>query len=88
KKIFYHNVLLAVTFKVSDRESQMLNSEATRRNTTQSAILREGLRKLCKESSTHSLADRARDLIGGSVGPEDLSTSPRYLDGYGNNHSD
>lgn len=75
-----------VTVKLSDKESLFLKSEANRRNTTQSAILREGLSALFRESSAHTLADRARDLIGGSVGPEDLSTATKYLEGYGNNH--
>jgi predicted DNA-binding protein len=72
-----------VTLKLPSEEFQRLETEAKKRGTSKSAVLRQALRASFQKNASESIADRMRDLIGASEGPEDLSTNSDYLEAYG-----
>ena len=72
-----------VTIKLGGEDYQLLKAEAERRGTTQSEVLREGLRRVTSGRESDSIADRMRDLVGSIEGPEDLSSNPQHLKDYG-----
>jgi ribbon-helix-helix CopG family protein len=75
-----------ISLKISDDLKNRLKALAEKQNTTPSEIIRKSIEK---HLSTHSAAikgsflDLAEDIIGCAEGPEDLSTSKKYLKGYG-----
>jgi predicted transcriptional regulator len=72
----------AVTLKLPDALDQRLTELAARRNTSRSALLRAAIEAYVSEPA-RSVTARAGDLAGALDGPEDLSSSPRHLSGYG-----
>ena len=59
---------------------------ARRRKTTKSAVLREALEIYFKNGSGKpqvSCYDLSKHLCGIYDGPSDLSTNPKYMDGFG-----
>ena len=55
--------------------------EALARKSTVGKVIKERL--LEKEPTKLSIYDRVRHLIGKVDGPPDLSTNPKYLEGFG-----
>lgn len=74
--------LRTVSFKLSQELDQALSDLARQRHSTRSELLREAVRILTRDRRRTVLA-RARDLVGSVEGPEDLSTSSKHMDGYG-----
>jgi hypothetical protein len=74
-----------VTIKMSPGDHARLQASARRRNTSQSAVLREAFDLLenSETSSRPSLAERAAHLIGSLEGPENLSALSKNMEGYG-----
>jgi hypothetical protein len=72
-----------VTVKMPKALHAQLESEAARRRTTKSAILREAFARRSPDAPVGSLYDRARHLIGSIKGPGDLSARSKALKGYG-----
>jgi hypothetical protein len=63
-----------------------LTSLAKKTKTTKSALVRKALTEyLASQSKIRpgSLLDRVRDLAGCFEGPGDLSTNPKYMEGFG-----
>ena len=55
---------------------------AKKRRTTRSAVIREAIEALT-ERRPGSAAEHAADLYGSVSAPPDLSTNPRYMEGFG-----
>jgi hypothetical protein len=86
--IFYQEVnILSVMPVVTVRMPKLLHAhlvaEARRRRTTTSAVLREAFAERQTAAPAGSFYERARHLIGSISGPGDLSTNPKYMEGYG-----
>jgi predicted transcriptional regulator len=71
-----------ISLRLPEKLDQMLTELANKRGTSRSALLREAIRAFAEQSGS-SVADLARDLDGVLEGPEDLSTSPTHMKGYG-----
>ena len=72
----------AITVKLPNHLDESLIALARQRNTSRSALIREALERLT-DTPRISILARAADLVGSLDGPGDLSTNPRYMDGYG-----
>jgi Ribbon-helix-helix protein, copG family len=74
-----------VTIKMPKAMHTRLESEAARRRTTKSAILRDAFARTASPdlSRPRSLADRAKHLIGTIDGPGNLSARSKKMVGYG-----
>jgi putative SOS response-associated peptidase YedK len=72
-----------VTVKMPKPLHARLVAEARRRRTTKSAVLREAFAERQTAAPADSFFERARHLIGSVSGPADLSTNPKYMEGYG-----
>jgi hypothetical protein len=73
--------------KVTRAEKRKIERLAEREGTSQKeAVLRvveEGLAREPFEPRAGSILEGAKDLIGSVEGPRDLSTNPRYMEGFG-----
>jgi len=75
-----------ISLKLADGLHAKLQRLARSRKQTKSDIVREALAQLLNGSSPAkpvSALDLARDLAGCLEGPGDLSTNPKYMEGYG-----
>ncbi len=73
-----------VTVKMPKPLHARLVAEARRRRTTKSAVLREAFAAQRPAAApAGSFYERAKHLIGVASGPGDLSTNPKYMEGYG-----
>ncbi len=72
-----------VTVKMPKPLHARLVAEARRRRTTKSAVLREAFAERQTAAPSGSFYERAKHLIGAASGPGDLSTNPKYMEGYG-----
>jgi hypothetical protein len=77
-----------LTIKLPERLANQLEAEARRLNLPKSRMARqfleEGLnRKQPKAGKGRSFHDLAKDLCGSFKGPRDLSTNPKYMEGFG-----
>lgn len=71
-----------ISLKLPEDLDRALTELAERRKTTRAALLREAVERLTKEDRT-TVGQLARDLFGSLQGPEDLSTGPEHLQGFG-----
>jgi len=71
-----------VSLKLPEDLDQALTELAERRHTSRSALLREAVERLTREER-RTVGQLAADLIGSLEGPEDLSTSPKHMKGFG-----
>jgi predicted transcriptional regulator len=75
-----------IAIKLSDELLAEIRNVAQKRGETRSAVVRQALEQcfsLKDHRETRTCLDLARDLAGSFQGPEDLSTSPAHMDGYG-----
>jgi Arc/MetJ-type ribon-helix-helix transcriptional regulator len=74
--------LRTVSFKLSEQLDDELTNLARRRKSSRSALVREALTALAKgeRGSVTAVVDR---LVGRLDGPDDLSTNPKHMVGYG-----
>ncbi len=75
-----------VTVKISEALHEQLTTEALRRRTSKSAVLRDAFTKQAG-ATTGTLAERARHRIGSVAGPGNLSKKSKPLVGYGRSRS-
>lgn len=85
--IQYDDIMVTMTVKLPPATSAKLSAEAKARRITKSQIVRELLDKHYKSNGKKkrrpTFAELAGDLIGVFDGPGDLSTNPKYMEGYG-----
>jgi hypothetical protein len=79
--------VVTITCKIPDELNQQLEAEASRRMLPKSALVREALERSFKrprQTRRQSAFDRVNDLCGIiKDGPTDMSTNPKYMDGFG-----
>jgi Arc/MetJ-type ribon-helix-helix transcriptional regulator len=75
-----------ISLKLPELLHAKLNRLAEARKQTKSDVVREALELLLDGTSRKrpvSALDLAGDLVGTCEGPRDLSTNPKYMDGFG-----
>ena len=72
-----------VTIKLSAAEHAFLKTEAARRRTTKSALLRAALARSAEAPPPGGLWDKIGHLAGSIDGPGNLSALSKTLPGYG-----
>ena len=77
-----------LSLRIPERLDQQLSHEVARRRVPKSVFVREALEQRlngsAKARKQPSLLDLAGDLVGiHKGGPSDLSTNPKYMDGFG-----
>jgi predicted DNA-binding protein len=75
-----------VSLKLPDTLDDQLTTVSRQRGTSKSAFIREALEAYLTyagEASLGTVLEAAQDLCGCVEGPEDLSTHPQHMVGYG-----
>jgi predicted DNA-binding protein len=72
-----------LTLRIQDSLDLWLTQEANRLGRTKSEIVREALVRASKGRKQLSLHHRMKEVCGMVKGPQDLSTHPKYLEGFG-----
>jgi Arc/MetJ-type ribon-helix-helix transcriptional regulator len=76
------HAMRTVSFKIPADIDRTLGDLARRRRTSRSAVVREAIEALAKGDRL-SVTALAGDLVGSLSGPGDLSTNPKYMEGFG-----
>ena len=72
-----------ISLKLPESLAQWLAEESKTLGRSQSDLVRDALEVRRKKSGKKSCHDLMQDLCGTLKGPRDLSTNPKYLDGFG-----
>lgn len=75
-----------ITIRIPQKLGRQLKKRADLKGQTESEVVREALESYLKQNSGQSAYDIAKRLgIIGSLkgGPKDLSTNPKYFEGFG-----
>lgn len=72
-----------ITVKLPESLYERLAREAGARSVTASQYVRDALEERIAANPSLSAFDLLGDAIGCAEGPGDLSTNPKYLEGYG-----
>jgi Ribbon-helix-helix protein, copG family len=72
-----------LTVKLPEPLAAWLSRRAKELGRPQSEIVREALARAQAGGGTDSCHDLMMDVCGSVDGPKDLSTDPKYLDGFG-----
>lgn len=74
-----------ISLKVPDNLDEQLDEIASRRDVSRSEIVREALAEYLASDAPpgSSVLAKTLDLAGCAPGPEDLSSNPAYLEGFG-----
>jgi predicted transcriptional regulator len=78
--------MVTISLKLPPHDDARLRSLAKERRTTKSAIIRQAIQGLLRNSrprKAQSFLDSAVDLAGILDGPGDLSTNPEHMKGFG-----
>jgi hypothetical protein len=79
--------VVTITCKIPDELNEQLEAEAARAMLPKSALVRDALERSFKrprQSPGQTAFDRVKDLCGIiKDGPVDMSTNPKYMDGFG-----
>ncbi len=76
----------SISLKVPDGLNSKLERMAKVHNRTKSDIIREAIESMLdgtRPSKPLSVLELAGDLVGCCKGPGDLSTNPKYMEGFG-----
>jgi metal-responsive CopG/Arc/MetJ family transcriptional regulator len=72
-----------VSLKLPAALSVRLDRAAKKRGQTKSEVIRAALEQFLNGERPMSALELAGDLVGCAKGPGDLSTNPKYLEGFG-----
>ena len=75
-----------ISLKLSDSLDQRVARQAKNRGVSKSQLVRDALESYLENGGKMegpSCYDLSRDLAGSVEGPPDLSTNPKYFEGYG-----
>lgn len=72
-----------ITVKLPEPLAHWLSQRARELGRTQSDLVREALHHASEGGARGSCFDLFADVCGSAVGPKDLSTNPKHLDGFG-----
>ena len=73
----------SMCIRLPSRLSARLERAAKKRGQTKSEIVRNALEQFLNGERPMSALELAGDLVGRGKGPGDLSTNPKYMEGYG-----
>jgi hypothetical protein len=78
-------MMKTVTVKMPEAMFQRLHREAAAVRETASEYVRQAVKRRLEQQPAPgtTLYDRIKHLIGSAEGPADLSTNPKYMEGYG-----
>jgi predicted DNA-binding protein len=83
-ELYYKGTVKTLTMRIDEALDRRLASEAKRLGRTKSDLARQALREQLHDRKPVSLHDRMKDVCGIiKAGPRDLSTNPKYLEGFG-----
>jgi Ribbon-helix-helix protein, copG family len=72
-----------ITVKLPEPLAMWLSRRAKELGRPQSELVRDALERSRLGGDTANCHDLMLDVCGGIDGPKDLSTNPKYLDGFG-----
>ena len=72
-----------LSLKLPPELSFKLHRAAKQRGQSKSEVVRAALEQFLNGERPMSALELAGDLVGGGEGPGDLSTNPKYMEGYG-----
>lgn len=72
-----------LSVKLPDPLARWLRTQARELRRTQSDLVRQALEAQRQNRNGPSCHDLMKDFCGSFSGPPDLSTNPKYMDGYG-----
>ncbi len=72
-----------ISLKLPNELSLKLERAAKKRSQSKSELVRAALETFLNGDQPLSALDLAGDLVGCFEGPGDLSTNPKYMEGYG-----
>jgi hypothetical protein len=76
-----------ISLKVAENLHRKLERTARERGQSKSEVMRAALEQFLNGGQApgrpQSVLDLAGDLVGSAEGPTDLSTNPKYMEGYG-----
>ncbi len=76
-----------ITFKVDEDLAQRLDELADQQHTTRSAVIRSAIDQYVEQEErigeSPSAYELAKEAAGCFEGPEDLSTNPKHMEGFG-----
>ena len=76
--------MVTISLKVPENLAQQLEHEAKKSSRSRSEIVREALKeKFESKKQRRTMGDALRECGGFFEGPEDLSTNPKYMEGFG-----
>jgi Arc/MetJ-type ribon-helix-helix transcriptional regulator len=71
-----------ISIRVSEPLAEWLNKEAAELGRSQSDIIRDALERV-RGKKNKSIGEQMAELGGTFKGPKDLSTNPKYMEGFG-----
>lgn len=77
--------MMTLTLKIPPETNARLEAEARRRHVSKSRVVRDALERslVRRTASSPSVYDRIKHICGTVHGPKDLSTDPKYMEGFG-----
>lgn len=76
--------MYTISLRVDDELKEEMAEYAVNQNINQSEIIRRALNIYLKENSKRgSFYELTKDIVGSYSGPSDLSTNPKYMEGFG-----
>lgn len=77
--------MVPVSLKMPKRLAAQVRAAARERGLSKSALIREAIESYLAGYAppVPSALDMAADLVGSWEGPPDLSTNPKYMEGFG-----
>jgi hypothetical protein len=78
--------MITISCKISERLNGLLTAEARKQRVSKSEIVRRALETALKPrrgKTAPCAIDLVKDLVGCIKGPRDMSTNPKYLEGFG-----
>ena len=80
---YYHVFMKTLTVKLPEPLAMWLSRRAKELRRPQSELVRDALERARSGADVASCHDLMMDVCGSVNGPKDLSTNPKYLDGFG-----
>ncbi len=81
---FYH--MITITCKIPHELNAFLKATAREQHVSKSVVVRKALKEVLlhkRRRAKPSIYDLVKDLAGTIHGPSDLSTNPKYMEGFG-----
>ncbi len=80
---YYRVCMKSISVKLPPPLAKWLTHQSTTLKRSKSELVRDALERQRQSKNGPSCHDLARDLCGSFQGPSDLSTNPKYMQGFG-----